>query len=136
LGSNSLKKDDSHFNSFSEENSSSISNFMEFQKDTVNCINQNTNSAIGKIDNLVNFLENNQSNIVKSTQKITEAIQMNQDCAVENPSLRKEIIQYFAVLPTLLQDTTSKLGNRILDSFQRQLEAFKDCNDKTMQNSL
>jgi hypothetical protein len=138
---NSISKNDGpNFNLFSTEISSAISKLLEFQKDTVNYMNQNSIIAIGKIDNLLNFLNDNHSNIVISIQKITETFQLNQDNLKENQSsteeILKKIIQSFTLLPTLIQEATNKLGNQILNSFQKQHELLKDSNDKTIQNSL
>jgi hypothetical protein len=140
LGSNSLQKDGSDLNFNSEEISSSFSEILEFQKDTVNYMNQLSNNTIEKIDNLENFLKIGQSNIVESIQKNTEAIQLNQNILSESLSvseeIRKRIIQNFTLFSTLLQESTNKLENQILESDQKQLEAIKDHNDKTIRSSL
>jgi hypothetical protein len=120
--------------------SSSIPKLLEFQRDAVNYMNQNANIAIGKIDNMLNFVNDNHTNFVISIQKITEAFQLNQDDLKENQSLLegilKEMIQGFTLLPTLIKESTNKLGNPILNSFQKQFERLGEDNVRTIRNLL
>jgi hypothetical protein len=67
-----------------------LTKILEIQVSTVSYVNQNEINAIGKVDNLLNYLIDNQSNSVSLIQKATGAIQLNQVNSKEIQPLKEK----------------------------------------------